>query len=160
MTAALDGPLAADPFGATVGERMWRRLAGAAVGVVAAAGVLLWTTELLPWVAIGALVVHVLGVPASWFLARRGRATVPGHALAAVVIAVPVAAVLAVPTFSFLFFWVVFTAVAVGTGAPLAALAAWAGTTLPDRWVRLLAVLGLVVTFVALPLGVWQHAVP
>jgi hypothetical protein len=151
----------ADPFGSTVGERLWRRLAGVAAAVVpVAAGFALWTAEVLPWVLLAVVVVYVLGVPTSWLLTRRGGAPVVRHAVAAVVIAVSVAGILSLPTDAPLGWWMLFASVAVATGVPVAVLAAWAGTALPSRWVRPVAVLGLVVTAVVLPLGTWLDRRP
>ena len=154
MTA--ESTAVADPFGVSVGERIWRRLAGAAVGVLPATGFGLWAFELLPWVVLGALAVYVLGVPASWLLGRRGGPPVLAHMRAAALIAVPAAALLAVPSFDFLLFWAVFTVIAVVVGTTIAGVAAWAGTRLPARWVRPVALTGLVVAFVAVPLRIWQ----
>lgn len=146
-----------DAFGDSVGERVWRRLAGAGAAVmpVAALAVTAGATEALPWVLFGALVVYVLGVPASWVVSRRGRAPVRGHVFAAFGLGILVAAGLAAFSDEFLAWWGIFALVAVGTGVPLAALAAWVGPALPPRWVHPVAIVGLVVMVVVLPVGAW-----
>lgn len=160
MTADADqvdrGARVGDPFGATVVERFWRRLAGAAVAVVpVAAGFALWTTEVLPWVLLGALVVYLVGVPASWLLTRCGGAAVGRHAAAAVLVAAAVGAGLSVAFGGSLGLWGVLTLIGLVTGVPIAVVASWVGTTLRSRWVRPVAVLGVVATFVGLPAGWW-----
>lgn len=72
----------ADPFGTTVGEGVWRRLAGAGVAVtVAAAGSVAWTTDVRSWVLLGAGIVYLAGVPAlvRWPCAAIGRAELRRH---------------------------------------------------------------------------------
>jgi hypothetical protein len=122
---------------------------------VAGLAVALATTEVLPWVLAAALVLYVLGVPASWVIARGGGAPVARHAVTAVLLGLVVAAVLAVPSDDLLAWWPIFAAFAVGIGVPLAVLASWAGRALPPRWVVPVAIVGLVVTVVVLPIGAW-----
>lgn len=151
---------AGDPFGGDVRERLWRRLAGAGLAVtLAAGGFTLGTTELLPFVTIGALVVYVLGVPTSWAIVRRGRAPILRHAVAGAGVGMIAAMIMSLVGASFAW-WPLYALYAVAVGAPVAALAAWFGLVLPGAWIRPVALVGLLVTAVALPIGTWLERRP
>jgi hypothetical protein len=146
---------ASDPFGRTVGERLWRRIAGASVAVAACAvPVVLWSTELLPWVTFGAVVVLGLGVPASWLVTRRGWPPVRSHLLAGAGVGAFVALVLAQLSGGLAWF-PVFGVAAVGFGLLVAGLATAVGLRLPWPWVRPVGVAGLGVAVVLLPFATW-----
>lgn len=98
--------------------------------------------------------------PTSWLVTRRGGAPVRRHALLAVVVGIVVAAVLAVPTDEPLAWWGLFAVFTVGIGAPVAALAAWAAQALPARWVHPVAIVGLIVAGLVLPVGTWLQLRP
>ena len=136
-------PQVTDPFGQGVAERLWRRLAGVGAAVlVTAAGFLLWSIEVLPLVLIGIIVVYLLGLPASWLLCRRPVALIRRHLLAGVVVGTLTTALLVLVTQASEL-WPTFAIITIGIGTPLAVAAAWAGVTLPHRWVKPLALTGL-----------------
>ena len=136
-------PQVTDPFGQGVAERLWRRLAGAGAAVlVTAAGFLLWTIEVLPLVLIGILVVYALGLPASWLLCRGPTALIRRHLLAGLVVGALTTALLVLVTQA-LELWRTLAIITTGIGMPLAVAAAWAGVTLAHRWVKPLALTGL-----------------
>jgi hypothetical protein len=150
----------ADPFGRTVAERLWRRLAGAGVAVMAAGvGSTLWISDLLFAVLIGTAAVYLLGVPASWLIARHPTATVSRHLLTALPVGALAAALVALLTRD-ASWWPAMTVIAIGTGLPVAAVAAWSGLHLPDPWVQPVAVAGLLVSILVLPLVSWWDSRP
>lgn len=159
MTPIARGELA-DPFGHTVAERLWRRLAGAGVAVMAAGvGFTLWTSDLLFAVLIATAAVYLLGVPASWLIARRPTATVRRHLIAALPVGALAAALIALVTRDAS--WLpTMTVIAIGIGTPVAALAAWSGLKLPAPWVKPAAVAGLLVSVLILPLAFWWDSRP
>lgn len=154
-TQTHEQPLA-DPFGDEVGERLWRRLAGAglAATLVAAGVMLLWGPETLPFVLLGVLVVYLLGVPASWVAGRTGRAVMRRHLVAGAAVGVLVPTLLSMLGGDW-GWWLLYAIFSIGIGVPLAALAAWLGLALPGRLVRPVAIGALLVTVVVLPLGTW-----
>ena len=132
-----------DPFGDSVAERLWRRLAGAGTAVlITAAGFLLWRIEVLPLVLIGITVVYLLGLPASWLLCRRPGTLISRHLLAGLVVAALTTTLLVLGAQASEL-WPAFAVITIGIGMPLSAAAAWAGTALPHRWVKPLALTGL-----------------
>ena len=147
-----------DPFGQGVADRLWRRLAGLGAAVlVTAAGFLAWTIEVLPVVLIGITVVYLLGLPASWLLCQRSGALIRRHLLVGLMVAALTTAVLVVVTQASEL-WPTFALITIGIGLPLAAAAAWAGVTLPHRWVKPIALAGLLFA-AAIPLAVAAAAV-
>lgn len=160
MTAHAARGNLADPFGRTIAERVWRRLAGAGVAVmVSTTGFTLWVSDVLPFALIGTAVVYLLGGPASWLVARRAGAPVSRHLLAGLVVGALTAAVLALLSGS-PSSWPAFAVVTIGIGLPVAAVAAWSGLALPDPWVKPLAVVGLLFSAGVLPLATWWESRP
>jgi hypothetical protein len=150
----------ADPFGRTVAERVWRRLAGAGVAVLAAGvGSTLWISDLLFAVLIGTAVIYLLGVPASWLIARRPTAPVSRHLIAALPVGALAAALVSLLTRDPS--WLpAMTVIGIGIGIPVAVVAAWSGLKLPDPWVKPVAVAGLLVSVFVLPLASWWESRP
>ena len=153
----------ADPFGRTVSERLWRRLAGAGIAVTLAAGwAVLTSPQSLAIVLIGTTVVMALGVPVSWAMERRSgrqevRWTVLRHAGAGAIVGLLVGLSFGLPGGrGWLLVWLLFS---VPIGTLVGGVAAWAGLSLPQRWVRPIAVGGLMVA-AAIPFGVWLEQRP
>lgn len=152
---ATAGEATVDPFGVEVAERWWRRLAGVGIAVtlVGSVAVAAWTVDVLPLVLFGVAVVYVVGLPVSWFVVRHGGAVVRRHVLAGICVGLVIATIIALP--SGWGWWPLLAILATVTGALVGGLAAWSGVGLPSTAVNPVAIGGLVVLLVVLPLATW-----
>lgn len=151
-----------DPFGATPGERVVRRLAGAGVATAALAGVLWWVP---PAALLVAGATYLVGAPLSLLLEHRWpsgarRAPVRRYLVAGAILGGVVPVVLfGAPTGGRDdgLTWLVVLTIAAVAGAVAGGLAAWSGARLPAPSLVPVAAVGLVVAVGVLPAeALWQ----